>query len=63
MNVMMDHMVVIIIVLIYHVKMEDTLVPVVMVTLFMLIITLVKVRPTISQFDIITELLQTSMNV
>ena len=57
MNVMMDHMVVIIIVLIYHVKMEDTLVPVVMVTLFVLITTLVKVRPTISQFDIITELL------
>ena len=57
MNVMMIHMVVITIVLIYHVKMEDTLVPVVMVTLFMLIITLVKVRPIISQFDIITELL------
>ena len=57
MNVMMDHMVVIIIVLIYHVKMEDTLVLVVMVTPFMLIITLVKVRPVIPQFDIITELL------
>ena len=37
--------------------MEDTLVPVVMVTLFLLINTLVKVRPTIPQFDIITELL------
>ena len=37
--------------------MEDTLVPVVMVTPIMLIITLVKVRTTIPQFDIITELL------
>ena len=58
MNVMIHcYMVVIIIVLIYHVKMEDILVPVVMVTPFMLINTLVKVRPTIPQFDIITELL------
>ena len=63
MNVMMDHMVVIIIVLIYHVKMEDTLVPVIMVTPFILIITLVKVRPVIPQFDNYYQWLQISMNV
>ena len=57
MNVIIAHIIVIIIVLIYHVKMEDTLVPVVMVTPFVLIIALVKVRPVIPQFDIITELL------
>ena len=62
MNVMMDHMVVIIIVLIYHVKMEDTLVPVIMVTPFMLIIILVKVRPVIPRFDNY-QWLQISMNV
>ena len=65
MNVMTNYYTdVIMVVLICHVKKEDTLAPVVMVTPFMPIITLVKVRAVIPQYNkaIITDINECSDN-